>query len=247
MDWSEEGVVLGVRRQGENNVVLELFSRGHGRHLGLVRGGRGRRLRPVLQTGNLVQVTWRARLAEHLGTYTVEALEMQAARLMDEPFKLAGLMSMAELTRLLPEREPHERLYEAFRIVLSQIDDDAVWPALLVRWELGLLEELGFGLDLSKCAATGTTERLIYVSPKSGKAVSEEAGKPYKPKLLALPAFIGAGRTEAPSSADICDGFKLTNHFLERDVLLPRGLSMPQSRERVVSTLAEQPDSEDGD
>ncbi len=239
MDWSEEGVVLGIRRQGENNVVLELFSRLHGRHLGLVRGGRGRRLRPVLQTGNLVQVTWRARLAEHLGSYAVEALEMQAARLMDDPFKLAGLMSMADLTRLLPEREPHERLYDAFRIVLSQIQDDTVWPALLVRWELGLLEELGFGLDLSKCAATGATEKLTYVSPKSGRAVSEGAGEPYKSKLFLLPAFIGAGASSAPSAMDICHGFKLTDHFLQRDVLAPRGVLMPQSRARVVKHLSD--------
>ena len=239
MDWSEEGVVLGVRRQGESNAVLELFTRGHGRHLGLVRGGRGRRLRPVLQTGNLVEVTWRARLAEHLGSFAVEALEMQAARLMDDPFKLAGLLSMAELTRLLPEREPHERLYDAFNIVLSQIQVDDMWPALMVRWELGLLEELGFGLDLSKCAATGATENLTYVSPKSGKAVSAEAGEPYRAKLLPLPSFIRATAGSAPEAADVCDGFKLTNHFLQRDVLAPRGISMPQSRSRVISTLQE--------
>ncbi|MCP5081730.1 MAG: DNA repair protein RecO [Alphaproteobacteria bacterium] len=239
MDWSEEGVVLGVRRQGESNAVLELFTRGHGRHLGLVRGGRGRRLRPVLQTGNLVEVTWRARLAEHLGSYTVEALELQAARLMDDPFKLAGLMSMADLTRLLPEREPHERLYDAFQIVLSQIQDDAVWPALLVRWELGLLEELGFGLDLTKCAASGSKDNLIYVSPKSGKAVSAEAGEPYQAKLLPLPAFIVAGAGGAPEVSDIAGGFRLTDHFLQRDVLSPRGISMPQSRARVIKSLSE--------
>ncbi len=239
MDWSEQGVVLGVRRQGESNAVLELFTRSHGRHLGLVRGGRGRRLRPVLQTGNLVEATWRARLAEHLGSYTVEALEMQAARLMDDPFKLAGLMSMADLTRLLPEREPHERLYDAFQIVLSQIDDDAVWPALLVRWELGLLEELGFGLDLSKCAATNAVEDLTYVSPKSGKAVSSEAGEPYKAKLLVLPAFVmGGAGSGTPRPADIANGFKLTDYFLQRDVLGPRGMTMPQSRDRVVSTVS---------
>lgn len=236
MDWSEEGVVLGVRRQGETNAVLELFTREHGRHLGLVRGGRGRRLRPVLQTGNRVEVTWRARLAEHLGSFSVEALEMHAARLMDDPFRLAGLMSMAELTRLLPEREPHQRLYDAFQIVLSKIDDDAVWPALLVRWEMGLLEELGFGLDLSKCAATGVRDDLVYVSPKSGKAVSKDAGEPYEDKLLALPGYlIGEKMTDADAS-DLGQGFKLTAYFLERDVLAPRGLTMPQTRARVVNT-----------
>ena len=239
MEWSEEGVVLGVRRQGESNAVLELFTRDHGRHLGLVRGGRGRRLRPVLQTGNRVDVTWRARLAEHLGSYTVEPLEMQAARLMDDPFKLAGLMSMTDLTRLLPEREPHERLYDAFQIVLSQIGDNTVWPALLVRWELGLLEELGFGLDLSKCVATGTTDDLCYVSPKSGKAVSRQAGAPYEANLFALPSYLIGGKMNEATASDVRDGFKLTAYFLERDVLNPRGVPMPQTRSRIVATVAE--------
>ncbi len=239
MEWSEEGVVLGVRRQGENNAVLELFTRDHGRHLGLVRGGRGRRLRPVLQTGNRVDVTWRARLAEHLGSYTVEPLEMQAARLMDDPFKLAGLISMTDLTRLLPEREPHERLYDAFQIVLSQIGDNTVWPALLVRWELGLLEELGFGLDLSKCVATGTKDDLCYVSPKSGKAVSRQAGAPYEAKLFALPSYLIGGKMNEATASDVRDGFKLTAYFLERDVLNPRGVPMPQTRSRIVATVAE--------
>jgi len=239
MDWSEEGVVLGVRRQGESNAVLELFTRDHGRHLGLVRGGRGRRLRPVLQTGNRVEVTWRARLAEHLGSFTVEPLEMQAARLMDDPFKLAGLMSMSDLTRLLPEREPHERLYDAFQIVLSQIDDNTVWPALMVRWELGLLEELGFGLDLTKCVSTGATDDLGYVSPKSGKAVSRQAGAPYEAKLLALPNYLIGGKMSDASASDVRDGFKLTAYFLERDLLNPRGVPMPQTRSRIVATVSE--------
>jgi len=237
MHWSEEGVVLGVRRQGEVNAVLELFTREHGRHLGLVRGGRGRRLRPVLQTGNLISAHWRARLPEHLGAFTVEALEMNAARLMDDAFKLAGLTTMAAHSRLLPEREPHERLYNAFRIVLAQIDNDQVWPALLVRWELGLLEELGFGLDLSACAATGSRNNLIYVSPKSGKAVSESAGQPYKDKLLSLPEFMKGASSKDPDPETILAGLRMTSFFLEKHVFGPRGSQMPETRERITQHL----------
>ncbi|MEM7427333.1 MAG: DNA repair protein RecO [Pseudomonadota bacterium] len=238
MNWSEEGVVLGVRRQGESNAVLELLTRGHGRHLGLVRGGRGRRLRPVLQTGNVVEAHWRARLAEHLGTFTVEALQMNAARLMDDPARLAGLMTLAAHARLLPEREPHSRLYDALRIVLDQMVGDEIWPALLVRWEMGLLEELGFGLDLGSCAATGAKKDLIYVSPKSGKAVSAEAGAPYKAKLFALPAFVtGKGQGE-PDGHEISDGFRMTGHFLQKHLYEPRGITMPDSRASLLSHLA---------
>ena len=238
MDWSEEGVVLGARRQGENNVVLELLTRQHGRHLGLVRGGRGRRLRPVLQTGNIVEAVWRGRLAEHLGAFTVEALEMNAARIMDDPARLSGLMTMASHARLLPEREPHHRLYDAFRIVLRQMNENEIWPALLVRWELGLLEELGFGLDLQKCAATGASTGLIYVSPKSGKAVSAAAGEPYRSKLFSLPGFVTGRSTDEPDRRDIADGFRMTGYFLEKHLYGPRGIDMPDSRTALLSRLS---------
>lgn len=238
MEWSEEGVVLGARRQGENNVVLELLTRQHGRHLGLVRGGRGRRMRPVLQTGNIVEAAWRGRLAEHLGTFTVEALEMNAARIMDDPARLSGLMTMAAHARLLPEREPHHRLYDAFRIVVSQMSEEDIWPALLVRWELGLLEELGFGLDLKQCAATGSEEELIYVSPKSGKAVSAAAGEPYRNKLFVLPAFVTGGSAEEPGAEEVADGFRMTGYFLEKHLYGPRGVDMPDSRATLLTRLS---------
>ena len=238
MDWSEEGVVLGVRRQGENNVVLELLTREHGRHLGLVRGGRGRRLRPVLQTGNIVEATWRGRLAEHLGTFTVEALEMNAARIMDDPARLSGLMTMATHARLLPEREPHPRLCDAFRIVLGLMCTGEIWPALLVRSELGLLEELGFGLDLEKCAATGTSSELVYVSPKSGKAVSAMAGEPYRKKLFSLPAFVTGQSSGEPSEQEVSDGFRMTGYFLEKHLYGPRGIDLPDSRAALLSRLS---------
>ena len=176
MQWSDEGIVLSSRAHGETSAIAELLTRDHGRHLGLVRGGRSKRLRPVLQAGNLVQASWRARLSEHLGSYTLELEEAYAARIFDERAALAGLNTLSALARLLPEREPHAPLYDATRVVLSALSEGDHWPALLVRWEMGLLNELGFGLDLDACAATGETDDLVYVSPKTGRAVSRKAG-----------------------------------------------------------------------
>jgi len=237
MEWRDEGVILSVRRHGETSAIAEVLTAQHGRSLGLVRGGRSRSQRPVLQPGNVVQVTWRARLEDHLGHFTLEALSLKAGAILDEPFRLAGLTTLAGLAQVLPEREPHARIYEAFRIVLDAIDQDEVWPALLVRWELGLLDELGFGIDLSSCAASGASEDLIYVSPKSGRAVSRAAGHPYRDRLLALPGFMTAN---VPASAgDILDGLKLTGYFLDRHVFGPRGIAAPEQRQWIIRTLGQ--------
>jgi DNA repair protein RecO (recombination protein O) len=237
MQWSDEGVILSVRPHGETGAVLELFTRQHGRHLGLVHGGRSRRLRPVLQTGNHIDATWKARLADHLGHFTVELRKGFAAHVMEDAAALAALTSMAALARLLPERDPHPNLFEVTLFVLGFLDDRAVWPALVVRWELVLLDELGFGLDLASCAATGKTTDLAYVSPKSGRAVSAEAGEPYKERLLALPAFLRGAATGAVTAEDVRAGFALTGHFLEARVLRPRDLQMPDARARLMSYL----------
>lgn len=237
MEWRDEGVILSVRRHGETSAIAEILTAAHGRCLGLVRGGRSRLQRPVLQPGNVVQATWRARLEEHLGNFAIEALSLRAGAIMDEPFRLAGLTTLAGLAQLLPEREPHGRIYEALRVVLDAIGDDDVWPALLVRWELGLLDELGFGLDLAKCASTGQTDDLAFVSPRSGKAVSRGAGVPYRDRLLPLPGFLAAGAPPAP--ADIVDGLKLTGYFLDRHVFGPRGLAAPEQREWIIRALAQ--------
>ncbi len=236
MDWSDEGIFLSAKPLGEANAVAELFTLGHGRHLGLVRGGRSRRVRPLLQSGNLLRVTWRARLSEHLGGFNVEMLEANAARSLDDPAALAAIGSLAGLARLLPERDPHPELYAATLDIIRALDDRRVWPALLVRWELQLLSEVGFGLDLSQCAATGTDTDLVYVSPRSGRAVSRDAGQPYCDKLLALPPFL-LDATAPASESDILAGLTLTGHFLERDMLEPHGLSMPQARERLIQIL----------
>jgi DNA repair protein RecO (recombination protein O) len=236
MQWSDEGIILGVKRHGETSVIADVLTRDHGRYLGLVRGGRSRVQRPVLQAGNSVAAVWRARIEDHLGGFVLEPVKLRAASIMDDPFRLAGLMTLTALAQLLPEREAHRRLHEASLLVLDQLEADGVWPALLVRWEMGLLEELGFGLDIAQCAATGVREGLAYVSPRTGRAVSLEAGEPWKDRLLALPAFLGA-EGGSPDRADIQAGFKLTGYFLERHVMVPRGVAMPEARDRVLANL----------
>lgn len=240
MDWTDEGLVLSTKPLGEANMVAELLTFAHGRHLGLVRGGRSRRMRPLLQPGNLLRVTWRARLSEHLGGFNVELMEAHGARVLDDARALAAIFSLGGLARLLPERDPHPELYAAALEVLRSFGEADAWPAQLVRWELQLLQELGFGLDLSQCAATGVNQDLIYVSPRSGRAVSRDAGKPYCSKLLKLPTFL-LDDTAPIGQGDIEAGFVLVGHFLERDVLEPHGLAMPQARERLIGLLARAP------
>jgi DNA repair protein RecO (recombination protein O) len=235
MQWADQGIILSVRRHGETSAIAEVLTEAHGRALGLVRGGRSRQQRPTLQSGNLVTLTWRARLEDHLGTFVIEPLKLQAGAIMESAFRLAGVTTLAVMAQALPEREPHRRMYDAARVVLEAIEDDATWPALLVRWEMGLLDELGFGLDTSKCAATGVTDDLCYISPRTGRAVSRQAGDAYKEKLLPLPPFlIGKG---SPTPEDVRQGFALTAYFLERHVFEARGLQMPMERQRVIEGL----------
>lgn len=239
MEWRDDGIILAVRGHGETSAIAEVFTAEHGRTLGLIRGGRSRQMRPMLQPGNRVHVTWRARLEEHLGHLTVEPVSLRAGFIIENALRLSGLASLTALAQVLPEREPHQKLYDAMRIVLDAIDHDDVWPALLVRWELGLLDELGFGLDLSRCAATGSVDELVYVSPKSGKAVSAGAGAPYAARLLRLPPFLKGGNHA--SREDVQSGFALTGYFLERDVMGPRGTAMPQARAMLLQALAKSP------
>lgn len=241
MEWQDEGVILGVRPHGETSAIVEVLTRDHGRHLGLVMGGRSRRLRPVLQTGNHVDVRWRARLQDHLGHMTVEMRHGYAASLLDNAKALNALTSIAALSHLLPERDPHPNLYEVTLFILDLIGDAHMLPALLVRWELALLTELGFGLDLSRCAASGTNDDLVYVSPRTGRAVSASAGEPYKDKLLALPGFLrpsgSAGSAQGVTARDVAAGFALTGYFLETRALEPRGGMLPESRARLIAAL----------
>jgi DNA repair protein RecO (recombination protein O) len=236
MQWKDEAIVLAVRRHGETSAVLEVLAREHGRSLGLIRGGRSRRMRPVLQPGNSLLVTWNARLEEHLGLFVPELLSARVAYVMDDAFKLAGLSTVTALAHLLPEREPHQRIYEATVLLLDHLGEDSIWPALLARWELGLLHDMGFGLDLGRCAATGSNEMLAFVSPKSGRAVSLEAGEPYRERLLRLPSFL-TDRGGRPGSEDVADALELTGHFMERHLLGPRDLIMPEGRSMILERL----------
>jgi DNA repair protein RecO (recombination protein O) len=238
MQWTDEGLILAVRPHGETAAVVELLTARSGRHAGLVHGGRSRRLRPVLQIGNHVDATWKARLADNLGHMTLELRRGYAAEAMADAAALAGLSTITTMTRLLPEREPHASLYEVMLFVLSFLDDVSVWPALYARWELALLEALGFGLDLQTCASTGTRENLIYVSPRSGNAVSAEAGEPYKDRLLRLPRFLrGTGASGTVTQQDVREALQLSGHFLEARVLAPAGQAMPEVRGRMIELI----------
>ncbi|WP_375461340.1 DNA repair protein RecO [uncultured Enterovirga sp.] len=238
MNWSDRGFILGARAHGETSVILEAMTREHGRHLGLVHGGRSRRFGALLQPGNTVALTWRARLDEQMGTYVVEADEMRAARLMASPLALTGLATLAAHLRLLAERDPHPDLSDAAEALLDRLDDEALAPALFARFEVTLLAELGFGLDLLSCAATGERIGLAYVSPRTGRAVGRVAGEAWQSRLLRLPAFLasetGEGEVEFVRQ-DIADAFRLTGHFLDRHVYEPRGATAPDERSRFIA------------
>jgi DNA repair protein RecO (recombination protein O) len=240
MQWSDDGLVLGARRHGESSAILELMTRDHGRHLGLVRGGRSKRLAPVLQAGNSVHAVWRARLDEHLGVFAIEGGEQRSARLIDAPLALYGIGALAALLRLVPERDAHPGLYEAAIVLSDHLHDPEVAPALFVRFELTLLAELGFGLDLSECAATGTREALAFVSPRSARAVSATAAAPYRDRLLALPAFLHES-FERPSRDELRAGFALTEFFLRAHLFEPRRLQLPEERARFVELSTRTP------
>jgi DNA repair protein RecO (recombination protein O) len=238
MQWSDEALILSVRPHGETAAIVELLTARHGRYAGLVHGGRSRRLRPVLQIGNHVDAVWTARLADQLGHYQLELRRGYAAEAMADALQLAGLSTLTAMCRLLPEREPHPSLYEVGMFVLSFLDDPSVWPALYARWELALLDDLGFGLDLSRCASTGVNDALIYVSPRSGRAVSASAGEPYKDRLLQLPAFLRDGNASGGvTSHDLRDAFRLTGHFIEARALSPEGKAMPDVRARMIELV----------
>jgi DNA repair protein RecO (recombination protein O) len=237
MEWSERGLVIGLKKHGESSVILELMTRGHGRHLGVVRGGRSKTMQPVLQPGNEVEAVWRARLEEHLGLYAVEGAVLRTDRLISSAQGLHGVNWLGALLRLLPERDPHPGLYERARVVLAHLGEPRA-PGLFVHFELALLAELGFGLDLDRCAATGTPHDLIYVSPKSARAVSRDAGAPWAARLLPLPGFLREAPGAPVSVEDVRDGFRLTEFFFHRDVYLPRGIKPPDSRAAFIASLA---------
>lgn len=235
MEWDDDAVVLAVRRHGETGAVASLLTRAHGRHAGLVHGGQGKANRAILQPGNAVRAKWTARLPEQLGNYRLELLHAHAAAFLDDAARLAALGSACALVEAaLAERQPHPACHAALIALLHALDAES-WPSVYVHFELALLRDLGFGLDLSACAATGQTGDLAWVSPKTGRAVSRAAGEPYRDRMLALPAFLvegGEGR-----GADIRAGLELSGFFLQRHVLDPRHAVMPAARGRLIGRL----------
>jgi len=241
MEWSDEAIVLNVRAHGESSGILDALTRAHGRHSGLVRGGSSSKGRAVLQPGNRVKLTWRARLSENLGVFTVELMQARAGDMFEQHAALIGLNALAAVSAAaLPEREPHQAAFESADALLNAMAahsfDD--WAPLFVRWEVGLLNELGFGLDLARCASTGSSEDLIYVSPRSGRAVSRSAGEPYRDRLLRLPAFLLGRQAGDAKPADLLAGFELTAHFLQQWVLAPHDKRMPDARRRLTELAA---------
>lgn len=239
MDWTDHGYVLGARKHGENALIVSLLTAEHGRHAGLVRGGTGSRARGLYQPGNLLRATWRARLAEHLGAFTCEMERAHAAALLQDKLPLLALSAACVLLdRALPERAPFPDLFAGFGALVSALGGSG-WETAYVMWERDLLAELGFGLDLASCAATGETEGLVWVSPKTGRAVSEAAGAPWRDRLLRLPGFLladGGGSPVAP--ADIADGLRLTGHFLTAHALGGAPDALPAARAQLIAGLA---------
>lgn len=241
MEWTDEGIILGVRRHGETNAIVELMTAEHGRHLGVVRGGASRRQAASLQQGNGVRAIWRARIDEHLGSFTLEVSDARAATVMGEAHAAFGFAHMAALLRLLPERDPHPELHAALSTFTEHLQHPALAGMMVARFELMMLAELGFGLDLASCAATGGRNDLLYVSPRSGRAVSRDAGEPWRAQLFDLPYFLIAEVAEPPATEDLEAAFRLTGHFLQQRVLEPRGLCLAEARDSLLTALARHP------
>ncbi|GJL90577.1 DNA repair protein RecO [Hyphococcus sp.] len=237
MNFTDTGIILDARAHGETHAIADVFTENHGRWAGLVYGGQGRQKRPLLQPGNEVTLEWKGRGDDSLGHFTLEMAHARAGEAMGERLSLSALSAACAVAlATLPEREPHARAYAAMSVLLGNLDHIELWPALMARWELGLLAELGFGLTLDRCASTGARENLIYVSPRSACAVSAEAGEPYKDKMLPLPPFLRGASSEATLEQAI-DALTTTGHFLETRILHISDKQLPEARMRVVELL----------
>jgi DNA repair protein RecO (recombination protein O) len=252
MEWNDEALVLSARPHGENAAVVTLLTAAHGRHAGLVPGGQGRTARPMLQPGNRVQAQWRAKLIDQLGNYTLELTAAQAALWLDAPDIIAIISSACAVTEAsLPERQPMPGVYAGLATLLALQDAD-LWAPIYIKWEISLLQALGYGLDLTQCAAGGGSENLTYISPRTGRAVSREAGEPYRDKLFPLPAFLlGFGEWDAGA---ILQGLQMTGHFLSRHVfanphsrlLIPRDGDLPLARQRLLDYFRKKAEASEG-
>jgi len=242
MEWQDEAIVLSASRHGEADALLEVMTKSHGRARGFIKGGLARRNKANLQAGNFLSVKWRSRLETNLGRFTVELIHSPLGTMMGDGARLSALAAAtAIVSSTMTERESHQSVYAGLQAIVALLEHEggsvAVWAAALARLELGILTELGYGLDLSKCASTGSDEDLVYVSPKSGRAVSAAAGMPYKEKLLKLPPFLLPEGPNISSVADAVVAMKLTGYFLDRNVWVVRGRGQPAARERLFASL----------
>ncbi|MDF1729008.1 MAG: DNA repair protein RecO [Sulfitobacter sp.] len=238
MGWRDQGILLAVRKHGETSAIIDVFTPERGRHAGVVRGGTSRRIAPLLQPGAQLDLSWRARLEDHIGSFTVEPVRSRAGGVMGDRLALAGLNAVTALLAFcLPEREAHEALYHRSAALLDLLGQDDLWPLAYLQWELGLLEEMGYGLDLARCAVTGRTEGLEFVSPKTGRAVSAEGAGAWADRLLPLPPVLrGEGEAE---DAEIAQGFRTTGYFLKAHLAAELGdRPLPEARARFVDTFS---------
>ncbi|HEY0650462.1 DNA repair protein RecO [Phenylobacterium sp.] len=239
MEFTDDAFVLSARAFGESGAIVELLTASHGRYAAHVAGGASKRMRPFLQAGARGLVRYRARVTEQLGSATLEPQGEGPAALFDDPLALAGVAAAAAVAAgALPEREPHPGAFLAFEALSAAFLHPEIWPAVFVRFEAGLLQDLGFGLDLSKCAATGATDDLIYVSPRTGRAVSRDAGEEYKDRLLVLPGFLLSAQSRL-MPGDIGAGLDLTGHFLEANIFGPLNRPLPPARVWLLERLRE--------
>jgi DNA repair protein RecO (recombination protein O) len=238
MEWRDQGILLTMRRHGETSAIIDVFTQSHGRHSGVVRGGASRKVAPILQPGAQLDLLWRARLEDHIGAYQVEPMRSRAANALSGRLALAGLNTVTALLSFsLPEREPHPGLYRRTEQLLDLLAQDDIWPLAYLNWELALLEDMGFGLDLTTCAVTGSSDDLIYVSPKTGRAVSRAGAGDWVDRLLPLPPCL-RGEGAAPDH-ELADAFRTTGHFLELRLAPALGHKpLPDARARFVETFA---------
>ncbi|MBU1378431.1 MAG: DNA repair protein RecO [Alphaproteobacteria bacterium] len=239
MEFEDDAFVLAARAHGEAGAIVDLLTARHGRYAAHVAGGASRKMKPFLQPGAQVLLRYRARVSDQLGSAQLEPVGEGPSALFDDALALAGIAAAAAVANgALPEREPHPGAYLAFEALTAAFAIPDIWPAVFVRFEAGLLQDLGFGLDLSKCASTGAVDDLIYVSPRTGRAVSRNAGEPYKDRLLALPPFMLSAQGRL-TPGDIGAGLDLTGHFLEAFVFHPQNRPLPPARVWLLDRLRE--------
>lgn len=236
IEWREDGILLATRKHGETAAIIDVFTPAHGRHLGVVRGGAGRRMGPILQPGAQLDLAWKARLEEHMGAFTVEPIRSRAAAVMGDPLALAGQNAVLGLLSFaLAERQPHAELYAQTENLLDLIVETPAWPLAYLQWEMALLESLGFAMELKTCAVTGAFDDLAYISPKSGRAVSQAGAGDWADRLLPLyPVLLGQG---AATDADIGQAMQVTGFFLEKGLAAEKARDLPDARLRLRDLL----------